>query len=280
VDLALHLRTLSRHRLIVALGLTAAIVLAAMTYVSVGPGGVHYRGQEEWRSVTRLFASPSGVAITPAAGTATVDPTAFALIAAEFANSDAVLQRLRKDRRVSSRGKINGEVEASPLRDDNSNPLPFIEVAGIAPTPTAAQTLAQHAAHAISAYVLQRQQGAPKRKLITLQVVSEPSDPELLQGRPKSRALFVFVGLLSLTLIVVYVLENARGKQDDDSAQSPPGASAGPTPLPVAVVDPQRGRTSVQADEDANADEAAASQQSGDARPRRLPRRSLGADER
>ena len=210
MDLALHARVLRRHRVLVTVGLLAATALALLSYVRVGSDGVHYRSGEQWQSVTRLFAAQQGVALTPT-GSPSVDPTGFAIIAAQFANSDAVLRMLRSNRGLTRDGKLIGTVDAGPLRDSDNQPLPFIEIAGTAPSPSAARSLARHAAAAMSAYVQQRQADVPKRQRITLQVVSRPSVPELAAGRSKGPTMFIFLAIASLTVGAAYVRENLRG---------------------------------------------------------------------
>jgi hypothetical protein len=268
LDLALHLRVLSRHRVLLAVGFTAAVALALLSYVRIGPDGVEYRKQEHWRSVTRLFVAERGYPFRPT-GSSNVDPTTFAVIAAQFANSDAVLQTLKRDPEVSRGGKVNGIVEASPLKDLNDQFLPFIEVAGIGPSPSAAQSLARRAAAAISTYVEQRQTGVPPRRQVTLQLVSRPSQPELLEGRPKGTTLFLFLAIVSLTFVAVYVLENIRGTaaldsttvglrmESSDGVSSPRDATLpvaqrgfgeGATPRPLALSD--RGSRARQPDDD------------------------------
>jgi hypothetical protein len=261
VDLSLHLRVLARHRVLLAGGLTAAIVLALLSYVRIGPDGVQYRKQELWRSTTRLFVAEKGFPFRPT-GQAPVDPTTFAVIASQFANSDAVMRMLKKDAKVSKNGNVNGLVEASPATDNNDQFLPFIDVSGLAPSAAGSQALAARAAAAISTYVQQRQAGVPERKRVTLQVVSRPNLPVLLQPRSKSATLFLFLGILCLTFIAVYVRENLRGgaavdsrgatrleSAGVDSLASDPIASAaeqgmgeGATPLPLALPDGSRAR--------------------------------------
>ena len=65
MDLALHFRVLSRHKALLIGGLLVAALLAVFSYVSVGPGGISYRHQEKWQSVTRLFAAQSGYPFKP-----------------------------------------------------------------------------------------------------------------------------------------------------------------------------------------------------------------------
>ena len=193
MDLAVHLRVLFGHKVLLAAGLGAAIMLAFLSFVSVGPGGIAYRQSEQWQSITRLSAARGGNPFKPAGSNnngSFVDPTTFAVIAAQFANSPPVRRLIRRD------GSLQGEVSASPAVTDTGAFLPFVDVSAIAVSPAAAQSLAARSAEAIARFV-QRQQvdsGVPAKRQIILRVVTRPDKPALVKGRKKGTPMFIFLG--------------------------------------------------------------------------------------
>lgn len=246
MDLAVHLRVLSRHRVLAILGFGAAIVLATLSYVKVSPDGVSYRQNEKWQSITRLSAAQDGNPFRPA-GPASVDTTTFAVLATQYANSDGVRRLLRET------GKINGEIDATTATTESGSFLPFIGVAGIAKSPALATSLSRRAATAISQFV-ERQQVAndvPPGRRVTLQIVSRPEKPELLEGRKKATPLFLFLALASLTIGGIYAVENLRRSPSSElesaladgaaQADADPRAVQGEPDRPVAVPLAERG---------------------------------------
>jgi hypothetical protein len=235
MDLALHSRVLSRHRLLVGAGLVIAVLLAFLAYVRVSPEGISYRQQEKWQSVARLFATQGGHLFSPPASstsTASIDPTSFALLATQFANSDAVKRALRRE------GKVNGEVVASVGKVEGTF-LPFVEVAGIAPTPAAARDLARRASAAIAAFVLTRQEnsGLKPSKQIRLELVNAPERPELVEPRSKTLPVMLFLGVMSIVLFAAYVRENLDRSREVAVAESKPPAPVVIAEAPVDAVD-------------------------------------------
>ncbi len=235
MDLSVHFRVLSRHRVLLGIGLTVAILAALLSYVSVGPSGIHFRAGQEWQSSTRLFAATGGSLVRPEnPDVPTIDATAFAVIASEFANSDAVKQEVTGKTRLP-----DGEaIQAFPLTDNNDDFLPFIQVDGIAPTPARARALSGRAARSVTRYVEERQVAdrVPERKRVTLQVVTRPSSPELLEGRPLGPSIFLFLAIASLTIGAAYVIENLRrgpsaAADEVDKAEMSDAGQAQPLPL-------------------------------------------------
>ena len=205
MDLALHLRVLGRHRLVLVVGLTLAVVLALLAYVRIDQHGISYRQGQKWKSVTRLTVAQGGKPFGP--GTAAANPTSFAILASQFSASDAVKRLVRQN------GKINGEVTTDTLWSEATGFLPFIDLSGIAGTPADAQALARRGAQALGAYVEQQQAASgvkPGRRML-LEVVTQPGAPTVVEGRSKATPMLIFLALASLTLGGIYVLDNLRG---------------------------------------------------------------------
>jgi hypothetical protein len=219
MDLALHFRVLSRYRRFVLVGVLVAIVLAFLAYVRVGPDGIGYREAERWQSTARLFASVGGDPFrAPTAQTPTADPTTFAILAAEFANSDAVIARLEQN------GQMRGEVLAT-VNQVAGDFVPFIDVAGIDASPAAARNLANRAAAAMKEYVASRQGSTRPSRRVTLELVNAPADPILVGGRSKTLPVMIFFAIVSLVVGTVYVRENLRASGAGAAQATEPGAS-------------------------------------------------------
>jgi hypothetical protein len=226
MDLALHLRVLSRHRVLLVAGLTLAVLLALLSFVRIGPDGVSYRQGEKWKSVTRLTVAQGGKPFAPA--TSAVSPTTFAILASQFSASDAVKRLVRKD------GRIEGEVTTDTVWSEATGFLPFIDLAGIAGTPADAQALARRGAKALSTFVEQQQasSGVRRDRRMLLEVVTQSGAPTVAEGRSKATPMLILLAIASITFGGIYVLENVRGSRqhqaerplgDLEPNEQPPG---------------------------------------------------------
>jgi len=213
MDLALHLRVLGRHRWVLAVGLTLAVMLALLSYVRIDQHGISYRHGEKWKSVTRLAVAQGGKPFRP--GNSDASPSSFAVFASQFSQSDAVKRLLRGN------GKIDGQVTTDTVWSEITGFLPFIDVGGIGPSPADAQALARRGARALSTYVAQQQaaSGVKPRSRMLLAVVSRPSAPTVVEGRSKATPMLILLALASLTLGGVYVLDNLRGGRQQQVAK-------------------------------------------------------------
>ena len=248
MDLALHLRVLGRHRLVLVVGLTLAVVFALLAYVRIDQHGISYRHSEKWKSVTRLAVAQGGKPFRP--GNSDASPSTFAVFASQFSQSDAVKRLLQGN------GKIDGQVTTDTVWSEITGFLPFIDVGGIGPSPADAQALARRGAQALSTYVDQQQaaSGVKPRSRMLLAVVSRPSAPTVVEGRSKATPMLIFLALASLTFGGIYVLDNLRGgrqqvakvlgalEPQDEARHSPQEGTHSPAPEqrpspPVALPD-------------------------------------------
>ena len=234
MDLALHFRVLSRYRRLVVVGLLAAVFLALLAYVRIGPDGISYRQTEKWQSVARLFATAGGNPFGAVGDDSSrTDPTTSAVLAAEFANSDAVTRILATD------GRLEGEVVAAANQVDGEF-LPFIDVAGIASKPAAARNLARRAAEAMSQYVSARQAGIKAARRVTLELVNAPDEPTLVEGRSKTMPVMIFLAVMSVVIGLAYIRENLRLSARRPAAMSETGASISALEPPDTAVQTPR----------------------------------------
>lgn len=222
MDLQLAFRVLWRFRLIVALGLLLATMLAflAMVRVSVSSSPhFSYRTQPQYESLTKVFVTTHGFpwgSLTLRAGSKTVDGPRgtvntgtlrdFASLYMQLATSDPIL------RRVKQTGPLDGTITAYPVISADNSTLPLISLSAVAASGPAAYDLARRHLRAFQSWLLDNQQraGTDPANRIVLQPVSGPLPPHLLRGRRMTRPILIFVAILVATCGLAFVLENMR----------------------------------------------------------------------
>jgi hypothetical protein len=233
VDVSLYTRVLWRFKFVVLLGFIAAAALAFLSYASVSLHGsspkIHYRQQETWQAQSTLFITQGGfpfgrsvlpVDIPPSStGNKTLsvvpqyaDPSRFyalAMLYARLAQSDAVMQILRRS------GPVTGKVVASPIYTSdasNATTLPMIQISGIAAAPQVAQALAARATNAFLTYLSDEQSaaGIPSKQRVVVQEINKPLQPQLLAGRKKTLPILIFVAIMTIAVGLAFILENMR----------------------------------------------------------------------
>jgi hypothetical protein len=212
MDLQLYFRVIWRFRLLVLAGLVLAIALAFLAMVRISSEGVTYRDQQTWSSKARLFVTqkgfPWGRAVTQDETTAAPDRfTSLAVLYAQFAESDEVKALMRRD------GPVKGEVQASPVVSPSGDfSLPLIDVVGIANDAATAQSVTARATRAILEYLDRQQDEAnvPEKDRVIVQVVAQPEQAELLESRPLTRPIVVFLVTMFGTIGLAFILHNLR----------------------------------------------------------------------
>jgi hypothetical protein len=212
VDLQLYLRVIWRFRLLVLTGLVLAIALAFLAMVRITSEGVAYRDSETWASKARLFVTqkgfPWGRAVTQDETTAAPDRfTSLAVLYAQFAESDEVKAIMRRD------GPVKGDVLATPVVSPSGDfSLPLIDVTGVATDALTAESVTARATKAILEYLGQQQDEAnvPDEDRVIVQVVAQPEQAQLLESRPLTRPIVVFLVTLFGTVGLAFILHNLR----------------------------------------------------------------------
>src|SRR5690242_9773620 len=101
MDLRLYLRVIWRFRIIVAIGLVLAIVMATLSFVRVGSHGVSYRQAQDWQATETYMVSGHGFAVGSVFGAGgSRSPLTLAGLSAfysQLAMSDPVRQLMLKD---------------------------------------------------------------------------------------------------------------------------------------------------------------------------------------
>ena len=216
MDLSLYGRVFWRFRWLVLCGILLAILLAVLSVAKVSSHGLSYRKPEVWQSSTTLLITqngfPWGRTVIPAAQVgATGGPgwlSGLTELYAQFANSDEVKAQMLRD--GASR---NWTLTAAPvIPSGSSSALPVIALAGLAYTPAGAVKATLVGRTAFLQYVKSQQVLAaiPKSERVDLQVLQNAEPPTLVQPRKKTLPIIIFLAVLSATVGLAFVLENAR----------------------------------------------------------------------
>ncbi len=224
MDLALYGRVLWRFRLLVACGTALALGLAVLSVARVGPGGLEYREQELWQTESTLLLTqrgfPEGRALFPPSEipepgeTPELYPyasigrfTSLVDLYAQLANSDAVKAIMLRD------APLVGTTQAvviPPSTSSGSSPL--ISILGEGTTAQRAASMVQRGTRAFRTH-LSRQQaraGIPAAERVQVRILKRVDRPVRLEGRKKTLPIVVLLAVLSATIGLAFILENAR----------------------------------------------------------------------
>lgn len=243
MDLRLYSRVIWRFRYLVGGGLVLGLLLAFLSFVKVGSGGLEYRDGEQWVSYTTLFVTqpgfPAGRAVIPGVDNEPSDPrqatrfadpsrfSALALLYAQLINSDSVSAIMRRD------GPIDGTIEAAPIttpRGDEA--LPLVQIAATSTSGPAAEVLAARVSAAFATYLRERQERTGIRAKDRAEVVNikRPVTANLLSGRSLTRPIVILLATLIVVLGLAFVLENLNPKvRSSAAADADDGLAGDPT---------------------------------------------------
>jgi hypothetical protein len=216
MDLALYGRVIWRFRWLVALGLILAIALSVLSVAKVSSHGLSYRKQEVWQSSTTILLTQNGfpwgrTVVPPIQAGATGGPgwlSGLTELYAQFANSDQVKVLMLRDG-----ASKNWALTAAPvIPSGSSSALPVIALAGLAESPAGAVKATLVGRTAFLQYVKSQQVLAaiPKSERVDLQVLKNINPPTVVQPRKKTLPIVIFLAVLSATVGLAFVLENAR----------------------------------------------------------------------
>ena len=217
MDTSLHLRVLWRFRVLLAVGVVLATVLAVLSFARISFAGtphLEYRQHEQWQGYTTLLVTPHGFPWGRSVFSEDADPARYAslaLIYAKLATSDEV-RRIMVESGESIRGLVDATYLSSTPGSSSGAPLPFIIVSGTGTTPTAAVRLSRRAAAAFRTYIA-REQAAneiPPQKRVAVTILNRTQAPVLLEGRSTTLPMVTFTGVLVLFVALAFILENLR----------------------------------------------------------------------
>jgi hypothetical protein len=242
MDLQLWGRVLWRFRVLVAVGLAVAFLLAVLSFSKVGFDNgtptLTYREPEEWVSYSTLFVTEKGFpwGKLSTGGTSGVDPArlaSLAVIYAQLASSDDVRKLMLRE------GPIDGRIEAAAVTVGRDDALPLVRIAGLASSAEKARAIAARETAALRAYIAGQQRTNTIRSgnRVMLQVVSRPSAGALYTARGKTRPIVVFLAVVIAFCALAFALENVRpasreasGSTDGVVYDEPRSGPADPSP--------------------------------------------------
>ena len=231
------------HRLVTAVGVGAAILLAFLAFVRVNPMGdpmFQYRRANVWGSKVTMQLTQQGF---PEGRVEDVGQRRAALINltplyARLATTDPVRQRMLR------LGPVYGGARVDPVLDEHASSLPVIKISSFALTKAAAVTRADHQARAFISYIANQQRAnnvAPANRVV-LKILNGPTKPAVVIPRKKTLPVVVLLAMLIITTGVVLVLENLRKSREDaatrdldESRRGPDGLDAVPRRAPLTA---------------------------------------------
>jgi hypothetical protein len=229
MDLPMYLRVIWRFRLLVGVGLILAALLTFVSTAKVAHGRITYRQHQTWISHSMLMVTqpgfPNGRAVLddsvqvgtakkPAFAQRYADPNrliSLALIYAQMVSGDSVRRSV-----VAKDGPLrNDKIAATTVTNvSTSSALPIVDVTGVAGSRERAITLARDASAALQATILSDEESAgisPDRR-VELNVIARatPLTSKILTARSMTRPVFIFLLILTATIALAFLLENAR----------------------------------------------------------------------
>jgi hypothetical protein len=123
-----------------------------------------------------------------------------------LATSDAVLTIMREG------GKsIDGTLQTFPVISGESL-VPYITFSAVATSPEKAVSLSNRHVDAFKEFVTARQTAAniPSDERVVLETINQPETAALLEGRPRTRPIVIFLAVMTVAVGLCFVLENLR----------------------------------------------------------------------
>jgi hypothetical protein len=248
MDIKLFFGVVWRFRLVVLVGLLAAVALTVFSVARVSSHGLSYRQGEEWTSASTIWVTQSGFPLgrsvydkfftdgtpsAPAQISQFSDPSRFSSLATIYValiTSDPVIKLM------ASYGPVDGAVNATQpsLPGNASITLPFVQVTGTASSGEKAVALTNNATRALVKYVAEQQRAnsIPQNKRVVLQVIQQAHGAVVTKPRKLTTPIVVFLACLMVTFGLAFLLENLRPRiRQVDPALDGAGAASIPTPV-------------------------------------------------
>jgi hypothetical protein len=224
----MYTEVLWRHRVLVAVGLVVALVLAFLSVVRVSSDGFAYRKQETWSNTSVLVLSQESFPEGRSALPPNTDPSRFAAIVDQYAalaTSDAVIASLKRQGLLEPDA---GGTEAPPILATampstvTGSATPLLRLTADAESPAAATRLVIRATDTFINFVKARQQdaGIPKKQRIELEILTRAGVPELIGPRKKTTPIFILLAGLAIVVAAAFIRDNMQ--RDDDLKRGVP----------------------------------------------------------
>jgi capsular polysaccharide biosynthesis protein len=239
MDLRVFTAVLWRHRLLVAVGLAVALILAFLSVVRVSSDGLAYRKPEIWSNASVLVLSQKSFPEGSSALPPNTDPNRFAAIVDQYAalaTSDEVIASLKRqgllkpDAGETANLPITATAVPSVL---TGAATPLLKLSAVAESPTAATKLAIRTTDTFIKFVKSRQQnaGIPEHQRIQLDIVTRAGVPQLIGPRKKTTPIFIFIACLTIVVAAAFIRDNMQRGRDARRAL-PPIQEAAPLDSP------------------------------------------------
>ncbi len=234
MDLSRHLAVLWRFRVVTALGVGVAILLAVLAAYKPSADGLEKRGDPTYSSTSRLLVTqagfPEGRVVLPAPPLGEEpkpDSVGFADPARFMALADLYTKLILSDevrRRIPERPTA-AQVDANPVASVSGNPiLPIIELTTRGGSAAGARELNVHTVTALQELLKRRQANndIPVGERVQIGVLNAPS-PGVLTASPSHTAsilalLLCLIGTIALT----HILEAIRLRREGGAADQVP----------------------------------------------------------
>jgi hypothetical protein len=222
VDLSRHLAVLWRYRVVTAVGLTLAILLAVLAGYKPSASGLEKRGNPTYSSSSRLLVTqngfPEGRVVLPAPplgqqqnpdSQGFADPARFMELADLYTKlilSDEVRRRIPEHPTAA-------QVDANPIASVSGSPiLPIIELNTTSGTSTAARALNVHTVGALREILKRRQTNndIPVGERVQIAVLNAPSPGVLTSSASHTASILALLLSLIGTVALTHLLEAIR----------------------------------------------------------------------
>ena len=244
MDVNLVIRAVRKRQKFVWTGLGLALILAVLSYGTPGLNGLtptlRPREGEIWTSETTLFRTQKGVPWGQAVATyrpSTGDGPAvltsdqsrlsgLATLYAQLAESDIVKRIAKRQGPLDPSAEIGVEpITYTTAQFSYPQVLPLVRISATASGPGKAKQAVTRISTAFRTYVRSQQTTAKiaGSNRVVIQVLKDPSDPELLVGRSKFVPLAVLFVLALVVIGIALVLENmerTRRRVDRERAEA------------------------------------------------------------
>jgi hypothetical protein len=222
VDLSRHLAVLWRYRVVTAIGVGLAILLAVLAAYKPTSSGLEKRGTSTYSSSSRLLVTQAGfpegrvtLPAPPVGEEQNPDTQGFADPARFMALADLYTKLILSDevRRQIPERPSAAQVDAEPIASVSGAPiLPIIELTTMSTSSAAARELNLHTVAALRGLLKQRQarNDIPVGERVQIGIINAPSRGVLTASPTHTASILALLLCLIGTLAVVHLLEAIR----------------------------------------------------------------------
>jgi hypothetical protein len=223
MDINLFFRVIRRFRILIAIGVLVAALLAVLSFAKVTSSGLVYRQPKQWSSTQQLSVS-TNVPIKDRVNNPIPDAVPIAQEYATLATSNAVAPIIRRD----AGGKPPGKLLAQDSPNSDGSASRLFELEGIATSNAAAVAMAQLSTRALLEYLpVYNATNYPPPNEVKVTRLGGPTQAKIVKSPSKTRPIFVFLAVLLAFIGLAFILENMRPavrvqpprEEDDDTTR-------------------------------------------------------------